>query len=197
MCARRASCATCWKSAWVQPPASFRTDLQSWPAPHILLQSASIITLHVVLVWFGLQARRTRGGSSTLLVQRPTKATNYMRTKLAVIANQLNEDVVAVITSDHDNVDTRCCCTCWLAQVIWCIDGTQGDAHSIASSVLAVAVVTVRSQGPQSLSQQILIIFIPFVMCSIASAFRRRSPTSNCLNHSQRRGNHRRKDSPL
>ena len=63
---------------------------------------------------------------------------------LAVIANQMNEDVVAVITSDHDNVDTRCCCTCWLAQVIWCIGETQGDAHSIASSVLAVAVVTVR-----------------------------------------------------
>ena len=63
----------------------------------------------------GLQAWRMRGGSGTLLVQRPTKATNYMRTKLAVIANQLNEDVVAVITSDHDNVDTRCCCTCWLA----------------------------------------------------------------------------------
>ena len=92
----------------------------------------------------GLQARRMRGGSGTLLVQRPTKATNYMRTKLAVIANQLNEDVVAVITSDHDNVDTRCCCTCWLAQVIWCIGKTQGDAHTIASSVLAVAVVTVR-----------------------------------------------------
>ena len=92
----------------------------------------------------GLQARRMRGGSGTLLVQRPTKATNYMTTKLAVIANQLDEDVVAGITSDHDNVDTRCCCTCWLAQVIWCIGKTQGDAHTIASSVLAVAVVTVR-----------------------------------------------------
>ena len=56
----------------------------------------------------------------------------------------LNEDVVAVITSNHNNVDTRCWCTCWLAQVIWCIGETQGDAHSIASSVLAVAVVTVR-----------------------------------------------------
>ena len=56
----------------------------------------------------------------------------------------LNEDVVAVITSNHNNVDTRCWCTCWLAQVIWCVGGTQGDAHSIASSVLAVAVVTVR-----------------------------------------------------
>ena len=56
----------------------------------------------------------------------------------------LNEDVVAVITSDHDNVDTRCCCTCWLAQVSWCIGKTQGDAHTIASSVLAAAVVTVR-----------------------------------------------------
>ena len=138
----------------------------------------------------GLQARRMRGGSGTLLVQRPTKATNYMTTKLAVIANQLSEDAVAVITSDHDNVDNRCCCTCWLAQeiwcigidawkmefatvvalnedvvavitskhinvgtrcwrtcwlaqVIWCIGGAQGDAHSIASSVLAVAVVTI------------------------------------------------------
>ena len=139
----------------------------------------------------GLQARRMRGGSGTLLVQRPTKATNYMTTKLAVIANQLSEDAVAVITSDHDNVDNRCCCTCWLAQeiwcigidawkmefatvvalnkdvvavitskhinvgtrcwrtcwlaqVIWCIGETQGDAHSIASSVLVVAVVTIR-----------------------------------------------------
>ena len=153
------------------------------------------MTLPVVLAWFGLQARRMRGISGTLLVRRPTRATNYMRTKLAVIANQLNEDVVAVITSDHDNVDTRCCCTCWLAQVIWCIGKTQGDAHTIASSVLAVAVVTVRSQGPQSLSQQILIIFIPCVICSIASAFRRRSPTSNCLNHNQHHGNDRREDS--
>ena len=56
----------------------------------------------------------------------------------------LKEDAVALITSNHHNVDTRCWCTCWLAQVIWCIGGTQGDAHSIASSVLAVAVVTVR-----------------------------------------------------
>ena len=56
----------------------------------------------------------------------------------------LGGDVVAVITSNHNNVDTRCWCTCWLAQVIWCIGGTHGDAHSIASSVLAVAVVTVR-----------------------------------------------------
>ena len=56
----------------------------------------------------------------------------------------LSEDVVAVITSNHNHVDTRCWCTCWLAQVIWCIGETQGDAHSIASSVLAVAVVTVR-----------------------------------------------------
>ena len=55
-----------------------------------------------------------------------------------------NEDVVAVITSNHNNVHTRCWCTCWLAQVIWCIGGAHGDAHSIASSVLAVAVVTVR-----------------------------------------------------
>ena len=91
-----------------------------------------------------LQARRMRGGSGTRLVQRPTKATNHMTTKLAVIANQLNKDVAAVITSDRDNVDTRYYCTCWLAQVIWCIGGTHGDARSIASSVLAVAVVTVR-----------------------------------------------------
>ena len=69
-----------------------------------------------------------------------------MRTKLAVIANQLNEDVVAVITSDHDNVDTGCCCTCWLAQVIWCIGKTQGDAHTIASSALAVTYVTICLQ---------------------------------------------------
>ena len=59
----------------------------------------------------------------------------------AVVA--LREDVVALITSNHNNVDTRCWCTCWLAQVI-CIGETQGDAHSIASSVLAVAVVTIR-----------------------------------------------------
>ena len=56
----------------------------------------------------------------------------------------LSEDVVAVITSNHNHVDTRCWCTCWFAQVIWCTGETQGDAHSIASSVLAVAVVTVR-----------------------------------------------------
>ena len=92
----------------------------------------------------GLQARRMRGGSGTRLVQRPTKATNYMRTTLAVIANQLNGDAVAVITSNHNNVATRCGCTCRLAQVLWCIGETHGDAHSIASSVLVVAVVTVR-----------------------------------------------------
>ena len=85
-----------------------------------------------------------RFGSGTCLVQRPTKATTHMTTKLAAIANQLNEDVVVVITSDYDNVNARCCCTCWLAQVVWCIGKTQGDAHAIASSVLAVAVVTVR-----------------------------------------------------
>ena len=56
----------------------------------------------------------------------------------------LDEDVVAVITRNHSNVDTRCGCTFWLAQVSWCIGEAQGDAHSIASSVLAVAVVTVR-----------------------------------------------------
>ena len=56
----------------------------------------------------------------------------------------LDEDVVALIPSNHNNVDTRCWCTCWLAQVIWCIGETQGDAHTIASSALAVAVVTVR-----------------------------------------------------
>ena len=92
----------------------------------------------------GLQARRMRGGSGTLLVQRPTKATKYVTTKLTSIANQLSEDAVAVITSRHDNADSRCWCTCLLAQVIWCIGKTQGDAHTIASSVLAVAVVTVR-----------------------------------------------------
>ena len=50
----------------------------------------------------GLQAWRMRGGSGTLLVQRLTKARSYMATKIAVIAHQLNEDVVAVITSSHD-----------------------------------------------------------------------------------------------
>ena len=55
----------------------------------------------------------------------------------------LNEDVVAVITSNHNNDDARCWLTGWLAQVVWCIGETQGDAHSIASSVLAVAIVTV------------------------------------------------------
>ena len=60
-------------------------------------------------------------GSGTHLVQRQTKVTNHMATKIAIIANQLNEDLVAVMTSSHDNTDTRCWCTCWLAQVIWCI----------------------------------------------------------------------------
>ena len=54
---------------------------------------------------------------------------------LPVVA--LTEDVGAVITSNHNHVVTRCWCTCWLAQVIWCIGETQGDARSIASSVLA------------------------------------------------------------
>ena len=49
----------------------------------------------------GLQARRMHGGSGTLLVQRLTKARSYMATKIAVIAHQLHEDVVAVITSSH------------------------------------------------------------------------------------------------
>ena len=92
----------------------------------------------------GLQARRMRGGSSTLLVQRPTKATKYVTTKITSIANQLSEDAVAVITSRHSIVDSRCWCTCRLAQVIWCIGKSQGDAHTKASSVLAVSVATVR-----------------------------------------------------
>ena len=60
----------------------------------------------------GLQVRRVRGGSGTLLVQRPTKATNHMATKTAVIVNHFNEDVVAAMTSSHDNIGTRCWCTC-------------------------------------------------------------------------------------
>ena len=73
----------------------------------------------------------------------PTTSTHACKSELAKAA-ALNEVVVAVLTRNHNNVDTRCWCTCWLAQMIWCIGGTQGDAHSIASSVLAVAVVTVR-----------------------------------------------------
>ena len=60
----------------------------------------------------GLQAWRMRGGSGTRLVQRPTKATNHMATKIAVIANRLTEDLVAVMTSSHDNIGMRCWCTC-------------------------------------------------------------------------------------
>ena len=44
--------------------------------------------------------------------ERPTKATNHMATNIAVIANHLNEDLVAVMTSSHDNIGTRCWCTC-------------------------------------------------------------------------------------
>ena len=63
----------------------------------------------------GLQARRMRGGSGTLLVQRLTKATNHMATKIAVIANQLNEDLEAAMASSHNNIDTHCLCACdWL-----------------------------------------------------------------------------------
>ena len=51
--------------------------------------------------------------------------------------------------------------------------------------------------GPQLLSQQPLIIVIPCVICPFASAFRRRSPTSNCLNRNQHHGNDRREDSTL
>ena len=51
--------------------------------------------------------------------------------------------------------------------------------------------------GPQSLSQRILIIVIPCVICSFEIGFRRRSPTSNCLNHNQHHGNDRREDSTL
>ena len=62
----------------------------------------------------GLQARRMRGGSGTRLVQRPTKATKYVTTKITSVANRLSEDAVAVITSRHGNVDSRGWCTCWL-----------------------------------------------------------------------------------
>ena len=63
----------------------------------------------------GLQARRMRGGSGTPLVQRPTKATNHMATKIAVIANQLNEDLEAAMASGHNNIDTHCLRACdWL-----------------------------------------------------------------------------------
>ena len=62
-----------------------------------------------------LQVRRVRGGSGTLLVQRPTKATNHMATKIAVIANQLNEDLEAAMASGHNNIDTHCLRACdWL-----------------------------------------------------------------------------------
>ena len=60
----------------------------------------------------GLQAWRMRGGSGTLLVQRPTKATNHMATIIGIIVNKLKEDLVAVVTSSHDNADTHCWCTC-------------------------------------------------------------------------------------
>ena len=59
-----------------------------------------------------LQVRRVRGGSGTLLVQRPTKATNHMATIIGIIVNKLKEDLVAVVTSSHDNADTPCWCTC-------------------------------------------------------------------------------------
>ena len=63
----------------------------------------------------GLQARRMHSGSGTLLVQRPTKATNHMATAIAIIANKLNEDSEAVMTSSHNNIDTRCLCALdWL-----------------------------------------------------------------------------------
>ena len=58
----------------------------------------------------GLQARRMHGGSGILLVQRLTKATSYMATN-AVIVNHVKEDLVAVMTSSHDNIGTRCWCT--------------------------------------------------------------------------------------
>ena len=63
----------------------------------------------------GLQARRMHSGSGTLLVQRPTKETNHMATAIAIIANKLNEDSEAVMTSSHNNIDTRCLCALdWL-----------------------------------------------------------------------------------
>ena len=63
----------------------------------------------------GLQARRMHSGSGTLLVHRPTKATNHMATAIAIIANKLNEDSEAVMTSSHNNIDTRCLCALdWL-----------------------------------------------------------------------------------
>ena len=74
----------------------------------------------------------------------PGVLTDACKLELATVV-ALSEDVVAVIISNHNNVDIRCWCTCWLAQVFWCIGERQGDAHSIASSVLTVAAVTVRS----------------------------------------------------
>ena len=59
-----------------------------------------------------LQVRRVRGGSGTLSVQWPTKATNHMATIIGIIVNKLKEDLVAVVTSSHDNADTHCWCTC-------------------------------------------------------------------------------------
>ena len=60
----------------------------------------------------GLQAWRMRGGSGTLLVQRPTKATNHMATIIGIVVNKLKETLVAAVTSSHDNADTHCWCTC-------------------------------------------------------------------------------------
>ena len=60
----------------------------------------------------GPQARRMCGGSGALLVRLSTKSTNHMATNSAVIANNLNPNLVAVMTSDQDNIGTRGWCTC-------------------------------------------------------------------------------------
>ena len=60
----------------------------------------------------GLQVRRVRVGSGTLLAQRSTKAANHMAMIIGIIANNVKEASVAVVASNHNNADTHCWCTC-------------------------------------------------------------------------------------
>ena len=60
----------------------------------------------------GLQVRRVRVGSGTLLAQRSTKAANHMAMIIGIIAKNVKEASVAVVASNHNNADTHCWCTC-------------------------------------------------------------------------------------
>ena len=90
---------------------------------------------------------------------------NHRATNIAIIVNHLNEDLVAVMTSSHDNSGTRCWFTCGLAQVIWCIGSLKvfgGHQHCcryiLPTALVAVIVMTLARTYKRCLSKKLVTV---------------------------------------